>query len=449
MANAVNGGEGISNAHAYLGDLETVDHRQLSVFPGGKVLTLPLIYLPDIVLFPGDDLPLRMLSDSMIIGIRNLLSHEGALLAVLPPHQASTQYGVTVRVERFTVEDHSAAMTGAARQRFRLVKRLRSESSAAILWGEVEILPQDRAQSIPFDNLCWHREDEKKENETSKKRSLRKLRGRQYPAYWGCSTYALYDARVLVQKIQNMLLSNIHGEWFRKPRTDRSRAPNGEEEDEKSSLVHYLALPSDRQDPNLFAYWVAGNLPLDTTQRLELLSMNSTVRLLRREIELLEQVEEDIYCSMCGTFLANTREIFSMTARGAAGGTFVNPGGHVFQVLTLREVDRAHVFVDMTRSTEDTWFAGYGWSITHCNSCYQHLGWRFDRVDSHGLPATFFGFRRAALTRSRGSRRVDPRSIGLDGYDTEDYEESIASSDGSSANSEEMPLLLSTSTGTE
>ncbi|EEY56011.1 uncharacterized protein PITG_08760 [Phytophthora infestans T30-4] len=352
MANAVNGGEGISNAHAYLGDLETVDHRQLSVFPGGKVL------------FPGDDLPLRMLSDSMIIGIRNLLSHEGALLAVLPPHQASTQYGVTVRVERFTVEDHSAAMTGAARQRFRLVKRLRSESSAAILWGEVEILPQDRAQSIPFDNLCWHREDEKKENETSKKRSLRKLRGRQYPAYWGCSTYALYDARVL-------------------------------------------------------------------------------------EIELLEQVEEDIYCSMCGTFLANTREIFSMTARGAAGGTFVNPGGHVFQVLTLREVDRAHVFVDMTRSTEDTWFAGYGWSITHCNSCYQHLGWRFDRVDSHGLPATFFGFRRAALTRSRGSRRVDPRSIGLDGYDTEDYEESIASSDGSSANSEEMHLLLSTSTGTE
>ncbi|KAL3665821.1 hypothetical protein V7S43_009247 [Phytophthora oleae] len=376
-----------------------------------------------------------MLSDSTLEGIREFLSGEGALLAVLPPHQTGEQYGATVRVERFSVEDHSARMTGAARQRFRLKQRSRTEFGVSIVWGEVEILPQHRAQSLPFDDLRWHRVDEKVNS------SLKRLRGRQFPAYWGRSTYAMYDARVLVGKIQNMLLSNIHGEWFRKPPTERSA--DEEEEDAKAALVPYLALPSDRQDPNLFAYWVAGNLPLDTTQRLKLLSMNSTVRLLRREIELLEQVEEDIFCSMCGSLLANTQDIFSMTARGTAGGTFVNPGGHVFQVLTLREVDRAHVFMDMTRSTEGTWFAGYSWTITHCNSCYLHLGWRFDRVDSDRLPASFFGFRRAALTRSRDSRR-DPRSLGLDGYDTEDYEESVASSDGySTANSEERPLLLS------
>ncbi|GMF28523.1 unnamed protein product [Phytophthora lilii] len=383
-----------------------------------------------------------MLSDSMLGGIRDILPTEGALLAVLPPHQSGTQFGSTVRVERLSVEDRSARMTGAARQRFRLKQRLRGGPSTTVLWGEVEILPQDRAQPIPFDALSWHREDEQPASQC-RKRSLRRLRGRQYPAYWGHSTYSLYDARVLVQKIQNMLLSNIHGEWFRKPLSERrNEHGNDGEDDEKASLVHYLALPSDQQDPNLFAYWVAGNLPLDTTQRLELLGMNSTVRLLRREIELLEQVEEDIFCSMCGSFLANTRDIFSMTARGAAGGTFVNPGGHVFQVLTLREVDRAHVFVDMSPSIEDTWFAGYAWSITHCNSCYQHLGWRFDRVESTLFPVSFFGFRRAALTRSRDSRRVDTRSLGLDGYDTEDYEESVASSDGSSADSEEMPLLL-------
>uniref|UniRef100_H3GRX7 Protein cereblon n=1 Tax=Phytophthora ramorum TaxID=164328 RepID=H3GRX7_PHYRM len=436
MTSSVDDGDG--GAHAYLGTLEAVDHRQLSVYPEGKVLTLPLIYLPDIVLFPGDDLPLRLLSESVIGGIRELLSSEGALLAVLPPLQTGDQYGSTVRVERFSVEDRSARMTGAARQRFRLKQRLRAEPSAPILYGQVEILPQDRAQPLPFDDLCWHREGGEEEKQ-SRKRSLRRLRGRQCPAYWGRSTYALYDARVLVQKIQNMLLSNIHGEWFRKPRTDRSRERDG---DEKSSLVPYLTVPSDRQDPNLFAYWVAGNLPLGTAQRLELLGMNSTVRLLRREIELLGQVKEDIFCSMCSSFLANTRDIFSMTERGAAGGTFVNPGGHVFQVLTLREVDHAHVFMDMMRSTEDTWFAGYSWSVTHCNSCYQHLGWRFDRVDSTRLPASFFGFRRAALTRSRGSRRVDPRSLGLDGYDTDDYAMSVGSSEGSSTtNSEEMPLL--------
>ncbi|KAF1788745.1 hypothetical protein GQ600_6538 [Phytophthora cactorum] len=259
MASGVNGGEGASNA-------------------------------------TRDDLPLRMLSDSMITGIRELLSSEGALLAVLPPHQAKAQYGATVRVERFSVEDHSAAMTGAARQRFRLIQRLRPEPSAQILWGEVEILPQDRAQSIPFDYLCWHQEN-----------------------------------------IQNMLLSNIHGEWFRKPQTERSsRQGDDEDEDEKSSLVHYLALPSDRQDPNLFAYWWL--------------------------IELLEQVEEDIFCSMCGSFREYSRDF-----------------QHDSTWCSWRHVDRAHVFVDMMRSTEDTWFAGYAWSITHCNSCYLHLGWRFDR----------------------------------------------------------------------
>ncbi|KAE8884756.1 hypothetical protein PF005_g6653 [Phytophthora fragariae] len=439
--------EANGDAHAYLGTLQAVDHRQLCIHPDGKVLTLPLIYLPDIVLFPGDDLPLRLLSDSTLGGIRALLSTEGVLLAVLTPHQTGTQYGSTVRIERLHVEDRSARMTGAARQRFRLKKRLRAEPTASILWGQVEILPQDRAQPVPFDSLRWRREDQQAEQPRQhRKRSLRRLRGRQFPAYWGRSVYALYDANVLVQKIQNMLLSNIHGDWFRKPRVEgASEDGGGEEGDDKSSLVHYLALPSDRQDPNLFAYWVAGNLPLDTSQRLELLGMNSTVRILRREIELLGQIEEDIFCSMCGSFLATTREIFSMTARGAAGGTFVNPGGHVFQVLTLREVYFAHVFVAMDRSTEDTWFPGYAWSITHCNSCYQHLGWRFDRVDSTRLPTTFFGFRRAALTRSRESRQLHSRPLGLDGYDTDDYGESVASTeDNASSDSEEMPLLLST-----
>ncbi|CAI5709682.1 unnamed protein product [Hyaloperonospora brassicae] len=440
-------GDGSREAHAYLGSLEPVDLRHRCFYPDNKVLILPLIYLPDIVLFPGDDLPLRMLSDSTLGGIQHLLTSEDALLAVLPLHQTRPHYGVTVQVERFRVEDDSARMTGAARQRVRLRKRLQVDQRAGVCYGEVEILPQDRALSMPFDRLCWQRQaDDKKDTRTTRIRSLERLRGRQFPAYYGRATYALYDARVLVHQIQHMLLTNMHGEWFRKPRRmdEAAEQESNDDRGEHTSLVQYLSLPSDRQDPNLFAFWVARNLPLDTAQRLELLMMDSTVRLLRREIELLEQVREDIFCFYCGSFLANTRDIFSMTARGAAGGTFVNPGGHVFQVLTLREVDRAHVIVDMARRAEDTWFVGYAWSIAHCSSCYQHLGWRFDRVDATRSPTTFFGFRRTALTRSRGSRHVDPRSLHLDGYDTDDFDTSVASSEGSSsitAMSEEMSLL--------
>ncbi|RLN97721.1 hypothetical protein BBJ28_00018233 [Nothophytophthora sp. Chile5] len=416
--------QSVEEVHPYLGALEAVDRPRHADLPDGTVVTLPLIYLPDIVLFPGDELPLRMLSDSDLGGEQ--LSRDGALLA------------------RFSVEEQRATVTGAARQRFRLKRRARSQRGGQALWGVVEILPQARAAGLPFNRLSCCRDgreeessDQLKQQLEKKKRSLRRLRERQYPAYWGLSTYALYDAHVLVRKIQNMLLSNIHGDWFRKPSTVTPGDVGGE--DDGASLVHYLAQPSERQDPNLFANWVAGNLPLDTSQRLELLQMDSTVRLLRREIELLEQVEDDIFCAMCGCFLANTREIFSMTARGAAGGTFVNPGGHVFQVLTLRDVDRAHIFVDIMRSTEDSWFLGYSWSITHCNVCYAHLGWRFDRVDATRSPACFFGFRRAALTRSRPQDQ--PQESGNDSEDDYDMQ-SVHSNESSEANSDERPLLL-------
>lgn len=46
---AVDGVDADGDVHAYLGTLEAVDHRQLFIHPDGKVLTLPLIYLPDIV----------------------------------------------------------------------------------------------------------------------------------------------------------------------------------------------------------------------------------------------------------------------------------------------------------------------------------------------------------------------------------------------------------------
>jgi hypothetical protein len=49
MASGEDGGETDGDVHAYLGALEAVNHRQLSIYPDGKVLTLPLIYLPEIV----------------------------------------------------------------------------------------------------------------------------------------------------------------------------------------------------------------------------------------------------------------------------------------------------------------------------------------------------------------------------------------------------------------
>lgn len=200
-------------------------------------------------------------------------------------------------------------------------------------------------------------------------------------------------------------------------------------------MLHYLMQPSEQQDPSIFAYWVAGNLPLDRKERLELLQMDCIVRLLRKELEILGKFGDDIYCSGCGAFLAHTRDIFSMTNHGAAG-TFVNPGGNVFQILTLREIHQDHVVIDVVRSTQDSWFPGYSWSIVYCSSCYRHLGWQFDRVaGDHGgvvlSPACFFGFRRAALTQSFSGRRYavgDSESEAEEEENGDDGVESLVSS---------------------
>ncbi|TDH66230.1 uncharacterized protein CCR75_005867 [Bremia lactucae] len=345
----------------------------------------------------------------MLGGIGEYISTENVLLAVLAPHQTDQQFGATVQVERFSIEAHNGRMTGTAKQRFRLVERLPANGSLQFLYGKVQILPHDRAQSIPFHTMSCHG-------------SLLKLNpifrrqySRQYPAYWGQCTYALYDARVLVHTIQKMLLSSVYSAWFRKPRIDqRSQTKDDDFINANESFKHYVAVASDRPDPTLFAYWVARNLPLDTMQRLELLQMNSTVRLLRREIELLEEVQEDLFCAICGVVIANTREMIRMTTHDALMETFVNPMGHVYQVLTVRDVTRSHVFTSTARSIQDTWFPGYAWSSIHCNSCDHHLGWRFDHVNSEVLPETFFGFRRAALTRSRELHSISSESsVGL------------------------------------
>uniref|UniRef100_K3W519 Protein cereblon n=1 Tax=Globisporangium ultimum (strain ATCC 200006 / CBS 805.95 / DAOM BR144) TaxID=431595 RepID=K3W519_GLOUD len=386
--------------HAYLGELEDVEHPVHSYFAEGAVVKLPLIYLPDIVLFPGDDLPLRMLSEANIESIRNQLSSEGAVLAVLSPHQGDVAFGTTVRIERFSVTHGCASVTGAAKQRFRLknARRYGRESVAA-----VEILPHPRPPRVPFPAFPLQQLRTLDASESSQQQTLPPQKRRRHQAmrvyeqrftgYWGSHAYALYDTKQLVQRIVDLFISSTHWTWFRNGSSTNTN--------DSATMLHYLTQPSEHEhDPSIFAYWVAGNLPLDRDNRLTLLKIDCIVRLLRVEIEILEQFGDNIYCSGCGAFLAHTRDIFSMTTYGA-GGTFVNPGGNVFQILTLRDIHLERVLIDVVRSTQDSWFPGYSWSIVYCNSCYRHLGWQFDVVDSACThPARFYGFRRNALTQS-------------------------------------------------
>ncbi|KAJ0409428.1 hypothetical protein P43SY_002318 [Pythium insidiosum] len=82
----------MSQRHAYLGDLEEVQHPQLSLFAEGTVMALPILFLRDVVIFPGEEVPLRMLSDSSLESIREQLATEGALLGIVSPGQVCESF---------------------------------------------------------------------------------------------------------------------------------------------------------------------------------------------------------------------------------------------------------------------------------------------------------------------------------------------------------------------
>lgn len=290
-------------------------------------------------------------------------------------------YGTTVRVERFNVVEQCASITGAAKQRFRLKRMRPRQTNDRASFGEIEILPHIGPARMPFAAATC--------------KSIRQSSRLWYmyaPAFWGPREFLQFDGPELVVCIQRMLTSSMHGNWFRSMTSASTTA---------TSTAQFLRQANP--DPMRFAYWLAANLPLDKRQRLALLQIDSIVELLRTEKKLLHKLAEDMFCARCGAFLASTRDIFSMMPRGATG-TFVNPGGHVHQVLTLREIHAEHAFIDVARSTEDSWFPGYAWSIVHCNACFYHLGWEFNSDEPALQPARFYGFRRTAVTQSSEGR---------------------------------------------
>ncbi|TYZ63556.1 hypothetical protein PybrP1_013150 [[Pythium] brassicae (nom. inval.)] len=411
--------DGQRGPHAYLGELQDVDRIAHSLFPVGAIVRLPLVFLPDTVLFPGDELPLRMLSPVSVDAIRAHLSGDNGALAVLcESQQGRFAYGTTVRIEKFSVVGRVASVTGVAKQRF----RMKNARCTGALLGEVEILAHPSAPRLPFALSHLRAPVAAPSSHTT----LRRLKARQFTGYWGRNAYALFDVQRLVSRIQRTFASSAQWSWFCKASSSAAPVQQPPLPRPRGSMLRFLTEPSEQLDPSVFAYWVAGNLPLERAERLALLRMDCVVRLLRREVEILGQCGDNIYCSGCGAFLAHTSDIFSRTSHGAAG-TFVNPGGSVFQILTLREVHPDHVVVDGARSAEDSWFPGYAWSITYCNSCYRHLGWQFDAVaaDASLSPARFFGFRRAALTQSAASRRASASDLAVYGHedDDDDFEE--------------------------
>ncbi len=126
-------------------------------------------------------------------------------------------------------------------------------------------------------------------------------------------------------------------------------------------------------EPVAFSFRLAANLPLDDKARQELLSMQSAVYRLRKEIKLLKDTSERrLCCAGCGNPVASKAAVFSVPGAEGTVGAYSHPAGIVHQTLTLREllkgedVGEEAVALEEDSKRDISWFEGYAWTIAYC-----------------------------------------------------------------------------------
>ncbi|KAL3633485.1 hypothetical protein CASFOL_022247 [Castilleja foliolosa] len=136
--------------HSYLGDVEDT-HNRMAFLDGGAVLTLPLLYLEGIVLFPEATLPVRVVLSNFIAGVERAMRQVGAPCTIgvvrvyRDPNNGSIKYsttGTTAEIRQYRkLEDGSVNIVTRGQQRFRLKRRwIDAEGSPC---GEIRIIQED------------------------------------------------------------------------------------------------------------------------------------------------------------------------------------------------------------------------------------------------------------------------------------------------------------------
>ncbi len=89
--------------------------------------------------------------------------------------------------------------------------------------------------------------------------------------------------------------------------------------------------------------------------------------------------EAFILCRQCNQAITTPDEQLSIN--GLHKHSFANPHGFIYEIGCFNSVRGcSHVG---PRISEWTWFRGYSWQITVCNSCLINLGWVYESGSQH------------------------------------------------------------------
>eukprot|EP00899_Mesostigma_viride_P010433 jgi/Mesvir1/19391/Mv10426-RA.1 len=363
-----------ASSHSYLGEVDDVNHRSgILLLPPGTSVELPLFHLDGIVLFPGDTLPLRVIQPRQRAAVECAMESSRTLAVVLLERQgwdatSVASVGTTAEIRRLRrCPDGALNVLCTGRQRFD-VERVWSTADTGMRMARVGVREDPPVRSWPraafASMVVVPARGHGPQHAPTRWSRLAPLS--PWPAWVYCSV----DAFVLARRALAMLQA----------RRD-SAVPTP---------------PALLEDPQAASYWLARNLPLADSTRLELLAAASVVDRLRRVIELLDGMAV-LRCRTCRARVADAKDVFSLSMDGPVAA-YVNTNGFVHEAVTVRHVSGLQLEGDP--QTEHSWFPGYAWTIAYCGRCGEHMGWRFTRVRNSSTS------KRASFSGGGGSQRA-------------------------------------------
>mmetsp|Transcript_3330 Transcript_3330/g.3836 ORF Transcript_3330/g.3836 Transcript_3330/m.3836 type:complete len:334 (-) Transcript_3330:189-1190(-) len=171
------------------------------------------------------------------------------------------------------------------------------------------------------------------------------------------------------------------------------------------------AIDRSHFDPISFSFWIAANLPLSETHKLDLLEMNNVVERLRFILASLvkqREISGDIRCKQCGSTIAKMNDLFTVGGAEGTTGAYVNEHGVIHQTISIRNLVKGSIMCIGGEETRDSWFPGYSWTITYCVMCSSHLGWKFKIINgnsSKDRPPMFWGISGSNVTTAKARPR--------------------------------------------
>ncbi|RWS01038.1 protein cereblon-like protein [Dinothrombium tinctorium] len=396
--------------HSYLGsDLEELSGRV--VLDDQSFVSIPLLTLRGVILVPGQVLPLQLELPSLVAMMKRIISKDRTF--GLTASLQSSSFGTTAEIRSYGEDSDERSGISILRvkaegsQRFRVVETWRQPDG--ILMGKVKILPECELVNPLRSNFLLS---------SRGVRASRRMLAVSTP--WPRWVYRMYDPYILMDQI-NLHLNNWASSGkskdplrIRKTTTRESTGPSQDASNMRvtRTIVTTIRTVNDTSDsgspegdsddeggcfapskPTEFSYWVAKNLPLDDSQRLELLSLNCPIQRLRWELSILQKYLY-LCCCNCKTKICHRENVFSMSVHGPQD-TYVNSAGYVHETLTVYKAESLSL---MGRSsTEQTWFPGYAWTICRCSECGNHMGWKFTATNKKLKPESFWGICRSSI----------------------------------------------------